>query len=389
MIPRFSPNYGLWDLARAVFGASTPGRASERAGRLVGAETGCSYVTLAPSGRGALYLLLKSLPPGRVIVPAYTCSAVVESARLAGRDVVTTEHREGRLNLEVDDLGSIVRPGDIIVATHQYGFPCGIAELVSHVQGRGGYVIEDIAAALGARSGGRPVGSFGLACIGSFDTSKLVHSPLKGGFIGTNDSAISKKVALTAAQELEPMPWVRRFSIISAAALLVIVTKQPLYAVFYWLNFQLKGRYTAEDGEVSDEKGPYYRYQLADWQAAIVVRQLARLQALIERRARIFELYRREIKSCPAFDVETAEVERPGAVIRFPVYATGDKLDLHRKLARIGVDTGFSFSTIASPRSQKNAWSLAERVLNIPFSTSLTERQVKKIVATLKYKVQR
>lgn len=103
MIPRFAPNFRLRNVLRAAFTGTAPGPACLELAARVAAATGCRDAVLAPSGRGALRLLLLALPPpfdsGRVVVPAYTCSAVVEAARLAGREVVAVDHHSGSLNL--------------------------------------------------------------------------------------------------------------------------------------------------------------------------------------------------------------------------------------------------------------------------------------------------
>ncbi|WP_414475187.1 DegT/DnrJ/EryC1/StrS family aminotransferase [Microvirga sp. M2] len=339
-----------------------------------------SHAVLTPSGRGALFLLLKALPEGRVIVPGYTCSAVFESARLAGRDVVTVEHQAGHLNLAPSDIANVVQAGDIIIATHQYGFPCDVSRIKALADARGAIVIEDIAAALGAEIKGRPVGSVGLACFGSFDTSKLVHSPLKGGFVATDDAQLAADLKTTAASHLKPMPALHTLRLVLTALILIIVTKTAFYRLFYFLNFQLLGNYTAENGQLASALNPYYQYSFSEWQARVVLKQLRQLNGIIAKREAIYAIYRREIRASDNFDTEVLSPERPGSLIRFPIYVRGDKIKVHRRLARAGIDTGFSFTTIAAPREQTHAWLIAGRVLNLPFYTSMTARDVRAVV---------
>lgn len=384
MIPRHTPNYGLGALWQAAGLPSAPGPCVDEVAALLRAELGLPHVLPAPSGRGALRLLLRALPPpfagGRVVVPAYTCSAVVESARLAGREVVQVEHHAGGLNLGPADLAATLRPGDVLIATHQYGYPCEIEALCAAASRAGAAVLEDIAAAFGQRIGGRPAGSFGLACFGSFDASKLLHTPPKGGFAATADAELAARLAHQAEADLVPFGAAGKARALAEAALLVTLTRPALYGAFHALNFRLRGRVTAEDGKLAAQPNAFYTAQFAEWQAAILLPQLRGLPALLARRRVILETYRARIGATGRFAVERAVVEEPGAVIRFPLYAREDKLALHRELLRQGVDTGFSFTTIAAPAEARHAWSIARSVLNLPLFARLTEAEVEQVV---------
>jgi dTDP-4-amino-4,6-dideoxygalactose transaminase len=119
---------------------------------------------------------------------------------------------------------------------------------------------------------------------------------------------------------------------------------------------------------------------VAEWQAALLLPQLHDLPGILARRARLIGRYRAEIAPTPAYDVERSPVEQPGAVIRFPLYARGEKAALHRALAVRGVDTGFSFTSILAPPEARQAWAIARSVLNLPASARLTEAEVERVV---------
>jgi dTDP-4-amino-4,6-dideoxygalactose transaminase len=384
MIARHAPSFRLRDLWRVAGLPDAPGERVREAEALLAAHFGGGAAMLAPSGRGALRLLLHALPPphdrGRVVVPAYTCSAVVEAARLAGREVIAVEHRAGGVNLAPADLAGVLRPGDVLIATHQYGYPCDIEGLCRLADAAGAAVIEDIAAALGQTLGGRPLGGFGLAAFGSFDASKLLHVPPKAGFAFTRDAALATALRREAAARLAPFTAAERMAALGAAAALTLGTRPALYGALYWLHFRLRGRLTAEDGVALDHPNAYYTRAVAEWQAALLLPQLRALPAILARRARLIARYRVQILSSPRYDVESSPVEQPGAVIRFPLYARGDKAALHRALAARGVDTGFSFTSILAPPEARRAWAIARSVLTLPASARLTEAEVERVV---------
>lgn len=384
MIARHAPNFGLRDLLRAAPLPDAPGPRVREAEALLAARLGGGAAMLTPSGRGALWLLLHALPPphdrGRVVVPAYTCSAVAEAARLAGREVVAVEHRAGGVNLAPSDLAGVLRAGDVLIATHQYGYACDIEGFARLAEAAGALVIEDVAAAFAQTLGGRPLGGFGHASFGSFDASKLLHVPPKAGFAFTRDAALAAALRREAAARLSPFTPAGRIAALGAAAALALGTRPALYGALYWLHFRLRGRLTAEDGVAEARPGAYYTRAVAEWQAALLLPQLHDLPGILARRARLIGRYRAEIAPTPAYDVERSPVEQPGAVIRFPLYARGEKAALHRALAVRGVDTGFSFTSILAPPEARQAWAIARSVLNLPASARLTEAEVERVV---------
>jgi dTDP-4-amino-4,6-dideoxygalactose transaminase len=65
-------------------------------------------------------------------------------------------------------------------------------------------VIEDAAQAIGARYGGRPVGSFGLATCYSFFPSKNLGAFGDAGLVTTNDAALAQEIRLLRNHGAEP-----------------------------------------------------------------------------------------------------------------------------------------------------------------------------------------
>ena len=112
-------------------------------------------VALTSSCRTATYMLLKTLPQKKVIVPAYTCGVVVEAALLANKEIIFEP-------VNPDDLNAVsyskAGPDSIVIATHQYGIPCNIKRIVSDCHKVGALVIEDCAGSFGASEDGQLTG---------------------------------------------------------------------------------------------------------------------------------------------------------------------------------------------------------------------------------------
>src|SRR5262245_52952552 len=117
--------------------------------RLVGA----GRATAVHTGSAALHLALLGLgvgPGDRVILPTYTCAAVLNAVRYTGAEGVLADVRPETCNLDPDDVKRRLRAGTkAIIAPHMMGRPAPIREL----RALGVPVVEDCAMALGGGVG--------------------------------------------------------------------------------------------------------------------------------------------------------------------------------------------------------------------------------------------
>lgn len=149
------------------------------AARLDGAS-----VSAVGSGRLALVLVLEALgvrPPATIVLAAYNASCVPNILQAAGYGLWFVDIREDTLHLDATALPSAAPPGaEALIITHIEGSPAPVGELRAWAERHGLVVIEDAAHALGARLGGRPVGSFGDGAIFSLGRGKHLNT-LGGG----------------------------------------------------------------------------------------------------------------------------------------------------------------------------------------------------------------
>ena len=381
MIPRMKVNYSAGALLRALRGDATDWRA--RLAEQLRALLGVDDVLLTPSGRAGLYFLLRALPHPRVVVPAYTCPAVTEAARLAGKQVVYAQIEAQGFNMQARHLDGLLDPHTVVLATHQFGVPCEIEAIVARAHAAGALVIEDAAAALGTRVGGQLVGTFGDAAAFSFDSTKQVHAPLKAGCVVARDPALMARARALYAADVEPMPAAVAAHLCAQAALILGLEAPALYRAFHLLRFQLPRRTTADTGAVADTPGLFYRYDVTQWQARLVSAQLEQLDALIARRQALYARYRARLAGCTGFTLPPEDAERSWACVRFPIQIHGDKYDFYWRAAARGVDFAFSFSTTVCGPGFPRADALAASVLDLPFYPKLTDAQLEAVVRVL------
>jgi dTDP-4-amino-4,6-dideoxygalactose transaminase len=308
---------------------------------------------------------------------------VPEAAILAGKQVVFAEHGAFSYNQNPEDLMPHLSSNRIYVATHQYGIGAPIEKLMDACRSADVVVYEDIAAALGTRINGRPAGTFGDACFGSFDTTKLVNAPLKGGFLATANPDIFRRAEQVAERELSPMSLMRKAMVLGSAFVLVSLRASILYKLFHTLNFTWRGRATAETGKLESQPTEIYLNKFADWQANVVLPQLARFDDTIRSRQLNYRRLRTLLQHVQKFTLPPDDVDSEWAPIRFPIFCHVDKMNYYKQGTKRGVDFGFSFTKIAAPAEHLAAHTIAAGVLNLPFDASLSSVEIDRIVAMI------
>jgi perosamine synthetase len=383
MIPRTKVNYRLPELLRAAWTGEASTRWRDELTRQLTQHLQTSNVLLTASGRGALYLLFRALPQPKVLVPAYTCKAVVEAAVLAGKELLYGECEPVGFNMDPDAAARLMGPDVIVVATHQFGIPCAIRRTVALAHRSGAFVLEDAAAAFGTRVDGALAGSFGDAAIFSFDSTKLITVPLKAGFMIVRDDKLFETCHRLQAEETAAMPFVDKWRYLLLGAILVMLENHLVYRLFHNLRFRWRGRFTDEGPEFKPVLGPFYRQRMAEWQARLAVPQVARLDHIVATRQRLYAAFTQSLAGARTIVLPPADVSQAWACTRYPILIKGDKLDFYHRACRAGVDFAFSFTHIAAPLAFDRAHYLARQVLDPPFYLRLHPTEFNKTVRVL------
>lgn len=209
---------------------------------------GTKYAAAVSSGSAALYLALKSLdvgPGDKVIIPSYICSSPFWAVKLAGAEPRIVDISLSDFNIDPSEVKKKIRPKTkAIIVPHMFGCPAEIDELVN----TGVPVIEDCAQALGAEYKDRPVGSFGTVSVFSFYATKIITTG-EGGMILTNRERIIRRV-----KEMR-------------------------------------------DYDKKSLKTQRFNFKMTDFQAALGIAQMRKLQSFIGKRRQIASLYSQKLQS--------------------------------------------------------------------------------------------
>lgn len=316
MLPRVLPPAGTPIAVSSLLSALLRARRGDaEAGAFesdVAVALGAKAAHLVSSGRAALVLGLKLLaaraPERRkVILPAYTCYSVAASVMRAGLEVLPVDVLPSTLGLDQMALESVDTDEVLAVVTgNLFGLPDDLASIESFARGRGIFMVDDAAQAMGAEVNGRAAGTFGDLGLLSLDKGKNITT-IQGGFLLVNEPSFVEEAR--AAVEGLPAP-LRGTGIGDAARLLAYATL--LNPVLYGIPAALLplGR-TPFDTEF-----PVGRYPSGLAAVGrILFRDLDRLNGLRQERGGWFEeaLHGRPGVQLPSTGKES------GVFLRFPV----------------------------------------------------------------------
>jgi dTDP-4-amino-4,6-dideoxygalactose transaminase len=159
---------------------------------------GIAHAIGVNSGTSALHLALiaAGIGPGdKVLIPSFTFIATAWAVLYVGATPVLCDIEEDSATIDLRDaearLDGAVKA---IVPVHLYGQPADMAGVLAFAERNGLALIEDAAQAIGARYGGRCVGSFGLCGCFSFYPAKNLGAAGEGGLIVTADDSIAARL---------------------------------------------------------------------------------------------------------------------------------------------------------------------------------------------------
>lgn len=210
------------------------------------------------NGTLALEVALRALgigPGDEVIVTPRSFFASAGCIVTCGAVPVFADVDPDSQNITAETIAQVLTPRTrAVIAVHLAGWPCAMDEIMVLAEARGLFVIEDCAQAHGATLHDQPVGSFGDAAVFSFCTDKIMSTGGEGGMLLLDDDDA----------------YARAWALKDHGKSLDLVRTPAIGRSFRALH---------------ESFGSNYR--LTEMQAAIGLRQLARLPDWVEaRRAR-------------------------------------------------------------------------------------------------------
>lgn len=156
------------------------------------------YAIAVNSCSSAMLLTLKALevgPGDSVLVPAFTFTAVPSSIEnLYARPILIECGRDFKVDLaDLADNMESHPDAKVLLLSHMRGYVSDMDAILDLCRKHNVILVEDAAHALGARWGGKLVGTFGKAACYSFQNYKIINAG-EGGMIVTDDEELFVKM---------------------------------------------------------------------------------------------------------------------------------------------------------------------------------------------------
>lgn len=381
MIPRYSPTYTYSDIFHCLKIDNVEMVQEELAHRL-SVLLQVKHVFLIDSARVGLYAILKAYNrPGRVLMPAYNCIVVPEAVHYAGYEPGFVDIDPNTLNVSSEGLERAITPDTTaVLATHLFGIPCNLAEILRICSQRDILIIEDAAPALGAEYGGKMVGCFGDASVISFQSTKVISGET-GGALLTNSDELAKKIqsVLSSAKKRR-----NKWYLFLKATAYKTALNPTLYAVVRRGYAWVRKEKMYEIVPATLEQPESYLSRMPGFACALVNRQLDLLEWNLKRRRKIAQIYHEQLGNQVGCLLPEIPASSSPSWLQFPLICD-NKLAFYKHMQSEGVDMSWtykyscaeSFGYSACP----NAQIAAKKVISLPTTPFITDQQAYQVCA--------
>lgn len=299
---------------------------------------GVRYACATSSGTTALHLSLLSLNiknGDEVIIPSYTCSALLNAVNYLNAVPVVVDIDPKTFNLTYDIVKrNVTKRTKAIIVTHTFGFPADLDEILK----LGISVIEDCAHAIGSIYKSRPAGVIGRISVFSMYATKMIAAG-EGGMVCTSEDGIAETI-----RDLN--------------------------------NPDMRNSYRIR-----------YNYKMSDMTAGLALNQLRRLNFFVSRRRYISEQYQKSFSLLP-LKFQQALPETVPNYYRFVICTSkADEIIKFTQSQGIICDRPIFKSLHRYLDIDDNYFPVTNRVwheaISIPIYPALTDDEVSKIISTI------
>lgn len=313
----------------------------------VASYLGVSDVITVCNGSVSLSLILTALGIGRgdeVISPSLTYAATISSIHWSGAKAILTDS-DSNYQMNLDQIEKCITSNTKAVMVPQlYGDSPNMDKLVEICNKNNLFLIEDSAEVFGSDSGGKKLGSYGIASSFSLFPNKTIHAG-SGGFIATNDTVLAKHMRLLRSQS-------------------------------HIGNFV--------------HNGPGYNYRWSELNAAIGCAQLEHLDWILKAKKRLTDFYVKHLPEDITYICPKINSSHWMPVFQLPYYINYMKFS--EELKKLGVDCRPIFTPIHLMEGfnigRKVDLGLSEKIykigFNLPCYPTLTIKQLNHVISSIK-----
>lgn len=348
----------------------TQGAVIEQFERTLAERCGARHAVAVSSGTAALHAacFAAGIGPGdEVVTTPLSFAATANCVLYQGGTPVFADVRPDTLTMDpVAAKAACTDKTKAVIAMDYAGHPCDLGEIQALGRAHKLTIIEDAAHALGATYRGKPVGGLADMTIFSFHPVKHITTG-EGGMILTNDEALSERLRLFRSHG---------------------ITRDP-------------HRYVRKD-----EGGWYYEvqalgfnYRITDFQCALGLTQLGKLDKFLAKRREIASAYGAVLGEIEEIELPVTLPGCESAWHLYPIRLCLERLrvgraEIFRALRDAGIGVNVHYIPIPwHPHYQalgynKGEWPVAEgvyqRMISLPIFPAMTDRDVEDVITAVK-----
>jgi len=396
MIPRVSSEYSFEDIKDVLWSIMKPYQDLTRSLKFVfRKKLGFNDVFFFGSGTEALYTALKGLNiKGKdIILPGYTCGAVIKSVLLTGGKPILVDVDINTFGLDPSKVNkAITRNTKAMIVVYPFGNPLNIDIFKEIAVENNIFFIEDIAQSLGAKYRGDYVGKFGDIAVLSFGSGKGISSGGGGALVVNNRDLIDKVNMIEISSKKGIMNDMS--VLIKILAMYIFSNKR-----YYRLVSSYVEKYTiSEDRKlldviiklINDEKRDtcLKTHNISKLSFPVLISQLKRLEQIIDKRHKNAELLKSLTDNR---DVILQDTPNDGlhAYSRFCVVLKKyDNEFIKASLRKKGIDSEIMygyiekiFNVLKIEEEMENSLRIARNNLCLPIHSKLDEDDIEYIAS--------
>ena len=300
--------------------------------------------------------------------------------------MVQADIDENTFNLDPRSVAKrITNRTKVILATHLFGLPCPIDEILRIAEEHSIFVIEDCAHSAGAKFQGRKTGSFGHAAFFSLDTIKPINT-YGGGMVVTNDGELANKVrqAVTHYQS-------RKAALIKKVILAYLENKflpTPLAFPALYLLASARGKERMTAFYRSLRKSSTARCPLTGLQAFLGLKKIETLEERNAKRRRQAYL----LRSLLPDQVRPQQIKKETlpnyyffvALLPAKVPEIRKQLLMHGVDAGIGDEIADDCGVMLGYKDCPNATRVFQHAIQLPLYEAMSEHHIRRVAQVLK-----
>lgn len=234
--------------------------------------TGAKYAVAVANGTAALHIACLAAgikPKDEAIVPALTFAASANCVLYCGGKVVFADIEKDSINIDLEEIKKRINKNTkAIIPVHYAGHPCKLEKIRKISRDRNIAIIEDAAHALGAKYKGSKIGSCKYSDMTIFSFHPVKHITTgEGGAVLTNRKELYEKLLC-----------LRNHGITKDKSKFIAKTSAEVAGDWYH-EMQYLG----------------FNYRLTDFQCALGISQLRKLNRFLKQRKEIVDYYNKEL----------------------------------------------------------------------------------------------